>query len=217
FHILGGFSFFDHIETGGWRNFKSASFTLPKRAIIKNGATSLSVSVEKYPNCSPEEIHRQVIKELQSAKIDSTPAPSLNPGQQTLTQTSPIDFEEWQKAIQSVRRKINDDDFDKIVLARQLNLSSKNKLDAAATLAYFRKYYPNCCRYLVRGNDTDTFMGCSPERLLAFNEDGFETEALAGSMHRGKTKEQDEYLAYKLLHSNKNREEHQLVIDHITE
>src|SRR5699024_5280816 len=56
FHILGGFSFFDHIETGGWRNFKSASFTLPKRAIIKNGATSLSVSVEKYPNCSPEEI-----------------------------------------------------------------------------------------------------------------------------------------------------------------
>src|SRR5699024_1305143 len=39
FYILGGFSFFDEIELTGWDGFKAASFTLPKRAIVKNGQT----------------------------------------------------------------------------------------------------------------------------------------------------------------------------------
>lgn len=215
FNILGGFSFFDEIESSGWKGFKSASFTLPKQTIVKNGKTTISISVKNKVGCLPQEVHQKVVNQLAAVLSDSLKITVPIVESQEITQTSPVDFSEWEGAIREVKSKINEGIFRKIVLARQLNISSKNKFDVVSALSYFRKYYPNCCSYLLRGKETGTFLGCSPERLLAFENGYYQTEALAGSMLRGKTETEDLHLQNKLLNSSKNLEEQDLVLQDI--
>jgi menaquinone-specific isochorismate synthase len=59
------------------------------------------------------------------------------------------------------------------------------------------------------------FFGSTPERLLQLNGKYFETEALAGTISRGKNMEEDRLLADKLRGSHKEGEEHRFVLEQI--
>ena len=62
-----------------------------------------------------------------------------------------------------------------------------------------------------------SFIGASPERLLSITQGQLTTDALAGSASRGPTPDADAQLAQALLHSDKERYEHQVVVDFIVE
>ncbi|MEN9224262.1 MAG: isochorismate synthase [Thermostichus sp. HHBFW_bins_43] len=61
------------------------------------------------------------------------------------------------------------------------------------------------------------FLGASPERLLSVWQGQVQIDALAGSAARGETDSQDQALAQQLLHSTKDRREHQLVVRSVRE
>ncbi len=220
FHFLGGFSFFDEIKTDGWENFKSASFTLPKRLIIKDkNLSTLSIGIDLEQDRSVLQIHRQVLSELKSFKT-SVPVDrtfTVNGRHHFSAITSAGSYEEWSAAITKAKRKIAEKKLDKIVLARELKVTSKMKYKLSNVLNRLRKQYPNCCTYLVRAGTSEAFIGSSPERLLSFQKGSFQTDALAGSMPRGETEEQDQLLEDKLTNSAKNKEEHYLVKKYIEE
>src|SRR5699024_11175837 len=102
--------------------------------------------------------------------------------------------------------------FGKIVLAREFVVDTRKKLAPAQIVGELRRQYPNCYSFLIGKKGGGTFIGCSPERLAAFNERLLYTEALAGSIERGVTATDDVDLARQLLNSPKNTSEHHFVI-----
>ncbi|MDP2362409.1 MAG: isochorismate synthase, partial [Ignavibacteria bacterium] len=74
--------------------------------------------------------------------------------------------------------------------------------------------YPSCTNFLYKSGKS-IFFGSTPEVLIRFTGVTFFTEALAGSIMRGTNPEQDKLLENELLKSEKNKVEHDAVIDYI--
>jgi len=62
-----------------------------------------------------------------------------------------------------------------------------------------------------------TFLGATPETLVAVNGMEVSTHALAGTIRRGATESEDAQLARELFESTKDRHEHRVVVDAIVE
>ena len=105
--------------------------------------------------------------------------------------------------------------FSKIVLADILDASSSTPFQLANSLRNLRQQYPNCYVFSTSNGQGNYFIGASPERLISLRNQQLVTDALAGSIQRGKTLAQDIRLTAQLLGSEKERREHQAVIDFI--
>ena len=80
-----------------------------------------------------------------------------------------------------------------------------------------RQMYPDCYVFSTHNGKGQNFIGASPERLISIRDRQLFTDALAGSISRGKTTAEDAVLANQLLQSEKERHEHRVVIDFITQ
>jgi len=101
----------------------------------------------------------------------------------------------------------------KVVLARTLMLD--RGLDVVEVLDRLRQRNPACATFAFSVGET-TFLGATPEELVALDGSRLQTVALAGTAPRGDSSETDERLAAGLLASAKNRSEHRFVVDGIT-
>ncbi len=59
------------------------------------------------------------------------------------------------------------------------------------------------------------FLSFSPERLFSLQKDSLTIDVLAGTTRRGQNAEEDQALAHELLQCDKNRQEHQFVLNEI--
>ena len=62
-------------------------------------------------------------------------------------------------------------------------------------------------------DSTHSFLGSTPERLFSRDTKTFATEALAGTIGRGQTDEEDQSFAHWLLNDKKNGYENRLVVE----
>jgi menaquinone-specific isochorismate synthase len=99
---------------------------------------------------------------------------------------------------------------EKVVPMTLCHVTSASAFDVAAALAKMRASYPECVRFAFQRGEA-TFLGASPERLLARHNLAVEADALAGSAPRGN----DEITMRALLASDKDRREHQVVVNAI--
>jgi menaquinone-specific isochorismate synthase len=102
--------------------------------------------------------------------------------------------------------------FDKIVLARALDLRSEGAFHPLALLNTLRGRFPDCYAFSFGNGKGQSFIGASPERLVRMQTGRIETEALAGSAPRGRTASEDAALGSGLLKSEKDLREHALVV-----
>jgi menaquinone-specific isochorismate synthase len=79
-----------------------------------------------------------------------------------------------------------------------------------------RQRFADCYAFSVANGRGQSFIGASPERLLRVNDGQLLTEALAGSIRRGATASEDAALGTALLRSEKDRREHEFVLQSIT-
>lgn len=93
----------------------------------------------------------------------------------------------------------------KLVLARAIDVESAATIPERAVLKALEARNPTCWTFLVRGRDGSAFMGASPELLCEAEGSRFSTDALAGTSAVGEEAE--------LLRSDKDRREHQAVVD----
>lgn len=115
------------------------------------------------------------------------------------------------RAVGEALRRIAADSYEKIVLARILDLHSARPLHPLAALNRLREHYPSCYAFSFANGKGQSFIGCSPERLLRVQDGSILTEALAGSAPRSDSAGQDAYLGSELLHNDKDLREHELV------
>ncbi|WP_416673895.1 isochorismate synthase [Egbenema bharatensis] len=127
---------------------------------------------------------------------------------------NPHDF---QKTVISALESIQRRQLEKLVLANAVDVVSPLPFQWGHSLHNLRQVYPDCYVFSVSNGKGQYFIGASPERLLSVQNQRLVTDALAGSAPRGRSREEDDALAKRLLESDKERREHQVVVDFITQ
>ena len=99
------------------------------------------------------------------------------------------------------------------MLARAQDLATDRPLHPLRMLNGLRQRFPDCYSFSFAHGPGPSFIGASPERMVRVSKGTLETEALAGSIRRGAGASEDAALAGSLLRSEKDRREHQDVLD----
>ncbi len=100
--------------------------------------------------------------------------------------------------------------FDKVVLARSLRVVADRDFDLVSFLATLRSMFPTCATLAIREGQ-NLFVSATPERLVLLEGDQVTTAAVAGSAPRGRSPQEEERHSARLLASEKERIEHEVV------
>ena len=211
------FTFFDSPKNSFC--FPAATVLLPHFQIIKKNTDYFLIA-----NCHIEKINKlelfinQTIEEAESIQAIGTK--KINKEINHLSHKIPCHLHSqstsrFKDSVVSALDYIEKDCFSKIVLADILDASSSTPFQLETSLRNLRQQYPNCYVFSISNGQGNYFIGASPERLISLRNQQLVTDALAGSIQRGKTIAQDIKLTAQLLVSEKERREHQAVIDFI--
>ncbi len=120
--------------------------------------------------------------------------------------------EDWCAAVVDGREAVRAGDLRKVVLARELVVTTDRPIDRRGVLRRLAAAFPGCTLAAVDG-----FVCASPETLVARHDDVVRSHPLAGTAPRGGDPTADARLAAGLLASAKDRAEHQVTIDFVHE
>lgn len=215
--FLGGYSFNDHNIGKLWKKFGAARFILPEWMLLEiEGYHLLTLSFKKE-NLTADAIYQEVISKvtrflnLAGELTRRTGRESGVPSVLCLLQTEEEKLR-WNRNIESAKSYIRQGKFDKIVIARSMQVESGTDIKPSVLSHYLRNAYPDCYNFLIQPDQETSFVGATPERLAGFKDGMVQTEGLAGTISRGKSALEDATLARELLQSHKNLEEHQFVV-----
>ena len=135
---------------------------------------------------------------------------------QTALKFSQSEAGDYRAAVARGLERIAAGEFQKIVLARAIDLTANRELHPLEVLNGLRERFPDCYAFSAATGAGPSFIGASPERLVRVSQGVMETEALAGSARRGAGASEDAALAAGLLRSEKDLREHRHVIASIT-
>lgn len=215
--LFGGFAFHDdHEPSGTWTGFPAAQFVLPAVQLSSAGdETWLTVTR------AGEAVDSAAVEDALTAateRVESLPAMQPSGPRPGVESTTPrTDEAAWCEQVEAVVDRITSGDLRKAVLANALRATLAADADARDLLERLRQSYPSCFRFLVEPTGDAAFLGATPERLVTLTDGDVETTALAGSVGRGDTPEEDAELAEWLRDSEKLRHEQRLVTDAIVE
>jgi menaquinone-specific isochorismate synthase len=209
--LFGGFAF----QTGGtksalWSRFGEARFVLPRVSYVRRGQrATLTLTLERR-EVESRELRRAAAAELVRARELVAEQPPETPRSSPLSVPPVRDdhdaaFAEWSRLVEAIRAAIAEGQFEKVVLARRVELAVA-ALDPASVLSHLRAQAPECTRFLLRVG-ASAFVGAAPERLLRKSGRELETEAVAGSIKAGNAGELS-----RLLESKKDLAEHEMVV-----
>lgn len=198
--------------------FSAATVFLPKWQITrKNDRCMLVANILVNADLNIEktlEYLWQKITAINNLKYDFVNLDDSRPEFTKKSITKPIKFK---LSVLSALDSIHKGHYSKIVLADALNIRSSTPFDLFKSLNNLRQLHPNCCIFSTSNGKGQNFIGASPETLIAIRNQKLIADALAGSAPRGKTPAEDAKNAARLLNSEKEKHEHSLVIDFITQ
>lgn len=212
--VFGGFSF-HHDHTGGdpWKGFPAAKFVLPGIQITYDEDRAwVTVNAVDVPRADV----KQRLETIRAELPDHAPSdpPADPPGIKSRTRTTSLDV--WRDSVSSATDRIERGELEKVVLAQALEAQLNRTPKSSDIVMRLEESYPDCFRF-VFDEGSASFLGATPERLVDLRGRTVETGALAGTTGRGDTPEEDDWLAAELLDDDKNRHEHELVVDAIGE
>ena len=104
---------------------------------------------------------------------------------------------------------VNNGELHKLVLAVRHTIKLDDPFNPLPLLNRLRRQQAGSCRFLWQRREGDVFFGASPERLLSLRSGWLRSDALAGTAGEGDDGDV-------LLRSDKDRREHELVVETIT-
>ncbi len=207
--VLVGFAF----ESNGasrpeWDGFTPSSAVVPLVS-VRSRADACELIVVVPPNTETFE----ALDLLQQLGQASMGAPVRAADHSIESHPSP---DAWEGAVAEAVDTIRSGVLRKVVLARSLQVRSDVPAPPFGVVRRLRSDYPSCFVYGWQEGE-GTFVGASPELLVARRGDQVRSHPLAGSAPRGQDEEADQALGEQLMASSKNRAEHQMVVDDIAE
>ena len=215
--LMGGLGFSGRLPVADdtWAPFGAASLVLPELILARTGGAAWITTTTDAGAAAPGV--RRWDRILARAN-ELTPAPGAlvarpvwNP--LTIVAEQP-DEALWGRTVGLFAGAVGRGRLDKVVLARRVVLESPADLDVENALRRLAASAPESTVFAFRRGGR-TFLGATPERLIRTDGRAFRTVAIAGSVGRGTDAAQDEAFAQELLESDKDREEHTVVIDAI--
>jgi menaquinone-specific isochorismate synthase len=114
---------------------------------------------------------------------------------------------EWQAAVTEAVRRIDTGGLDKVVLARDVMVTTDAPVDTRYLLTHLAARYPSCWTFSVDG-----LVGATPEMLVRRIGTSVTSRVLAGTMRRSSDATRDDSLATALLDSAKDHAEHEYAV-----
>ncbi|HEY2439583.1 MAG TPA: isochorismate synthase [Solirubrobacteraceae bacterium] len=208
---MGGFAF----APGGaaspvWSGFAPASLIVPEVSLSRRaGQTRLTVNLAVTSDDTVDDGLERVARRL--AELLEAPLPMLDPvpvgTYEVISPMPPVHYEE---AVARAVQRIAQHEFEKVVLAREVEVHAPVAHDPAAIFGLLRQAFPSSFTYAVGRGDA-TFIGATPELLIRRDGQRASTVALAGSTRRSADPAVDDHLGEQLLRSDKDREENAIV------
>jgi isochorismate synthase len=214
FPILAGAAFHDRVDPNSiWRDFPAAAFMVPNVLLqIEGSEVSLRVTIaldeERSTDCAERELHDllSLAIEWSHIKLPSQLQPVL-----LSDRALRADSDAWQASVACAVEEIRRAQYQKVVLARQERLDAEEPFSPFHTLDRLHALNPSATLFAIRQGDA-WFLGASPERLVRLRDGQVDVSCLAGSIGLGNSEAESRELAKALLHSMKDREEHELVV-----
>jgi menaquinone-specific isochorismate synthase len=209
--FYGGFTFGRApAAQGPWREFPRVWFHLPRFRYVTDGnQASLSITL-LGTEISSGEARRSWVRSVSEARklIASVTAPPSSPRFVMERRETPSPTE-WLTLVRDARESMRSSPLEKVVLAREVSLKFDSPPDPVSLLAKLGELSPETTRFALR-RGASTFLGATPERLVLRLGSEIRTEALAGSI-----RVTDIHAEEQLVSSDKDRHEHQLVVEEI--
>jgi isochorismate synthase len=181
-----------------WAGFAAERWILPEVLAWWDGARTWLAAFGKA-GTSAEALEHRLARVEEVEPITETNGARVLPGAQ----------QAWSQRIDGALAAIHAGTFDKVVLARVIELESERPIEERAVLKALEARHPQCWSFLVRGRDGRAFVGASPETLCESSADTFTTDALAGTAAGGE--------GAALLENDKELREHRAVVEGIRE
>lgn len=214
-HFFAAFAFNPEAESGD--PFPAANVFVPRWQVARAGATTtavanLLVAPESDLAGLAERIWRAHGKFSQFRYREPVAAEESARPSFATRETG-----DYRAAVAQALRRIEAGEFEKIVLARAIDLATPAPLHPLRVLNGLRQRFPECYAFSLANGRGQSFIGASPERLLRVSRGVLETEALAGTIRRGAGASDDAGLAAALQRSDKDLREHRLVVETIAQ
>jgi menaquinone-specific isochorismate synthase len=198
-----------------WKNFNTEKWFIPKILLLKmNDEFSITFNFleDIYSFKNTDDIIASLTADLKyktELSNDSEPVP--------FEKNSPdSEIHNWSNQINSALEKISVGKLSKVVLARYKDLQFNELHNILFLLQRLEENFENCYTFVYRNGDS-VFFGASPEKLFKITNGFIETDALAGSIPRGTSKDEDDNYTEELLQNEKNLAEHKSVVDFLLE
>ncbi|MBJ7459126.1 MAG: isochorismate synthase [Thermoleophilaceae bacterium] len=213
---VGGFAFLDHRPVADiWRRMPASELVLPSVSLVRAGSARMTLAASISPDSIVAEELAAIENLVERLKLDQDLGPtSFQPraGEAAVSSVAPP--QHFERAVAEASAQIAEGRYEKIVLAREVNLRRSDDIDPFNAVRGLQDSFPECTTFAV-GQGSTTFIGASPELLIRREGRRASTMALAGSMRRGTDPETDAHLGAQLMMSEKNREEHAIVVERI--
>jgi salicylate biosynthesis isochorismate synthase len=214
---VGGFAFADDGASSlAWDGFAAASLVVPVLALAgRRGRVRATIAVLVHAGDDPESVVGSALARVDA--VEPARAPLLDPDPASRARvTSALPPAHYEHAVQSGVDRIRAGAFEKIVLAREVQVSGRPTPDPAAVLGVLHDAYEGCAVVAV-GRGDRTFVAATPELLVRRAGNRVATLALAGTTGRSSDPAVETHLGEHLMRSAKNREEHAIVVRRIVE
>ena len=218
--LMGALGFFGRqpAATDVWAPFGPSSLVLPELLLaVRGGRASVTASLVGGGTRDARTLERRW-EQLADRGRALTPNPG---GMVARPVFAPLQIaaerpshEQWRRLVGMFSGAVGRGRLDKVVLARRVDLHSPVELDVANALRRLAASAPESTTYAFRRNGR-TFLGATPERLVRTEGRRFRTVAVAGTIRRGADAQEDAALGRALLASEKDREEHSIVVEAI--
>lgn len=207
----GGFSFDTESAAPEWKDFGRARFVLPRFEILEYGGQfTFSVNI-RAADAGGIAAAQNDLRRLRTAV-----PPSVLAKTGSLTRRDNPAEKDWRSLVSGVLDEIANQEYDKVVLARETRYDVSTPLNPVALLKQLMEHTQKCYPFLFQFGDSGTFLGVSPERLYRRLGSSIETEAIAGTRPCGTTDAEARRLTAELSRSQKDLDEHNFVVDWIT-
>lgn len=195
-------TFFPEVKDSKWENFGNETIAFETYLHIQQGQKTLYYAKNK-PDFWEEE------DKLSKHEFVS----SLESQKQHIFRIQVNDYPQWQELFTNVKQSMRAMNVKKVVISREVPIVCDTDVDVSKVIKNLLENNPQCFIYAY-AKEGKTFLGATPELLVQKEGELLFTCALAGTIPRRSSQDEEEQIS-ELLHDLKNRKEHQMVVDQI--
>jgi len=212
--FIGGFRFdaMSH-ASDNWAGFPDGLLSLP-RIVISCEPPDLVITVNVFvkSEMNIESVQTESVNMLK-ALFEQSPSEHVKNTSDVIEETP---REEWKQSVHQALEAMNGKRIRKVALARMAKARSQSPIVPEDVLRSLINNYP-MCRVFAICHSGNCFIGASPEELVSLHGSTVTSTCLAGSAPRGISEYEDSHFSEGLMESAKEREEHEIVVDWVSE